>query len=71
MLNWNAQKIRTLKPGEIWLFIIARVFVAFGVGVLAAKYFPDAASTARIPAIVLGLMLFAVAAKGLFRSVSS
>jgi hypothetical protein len=71
VLNWNAQKVKNLTPGEIWLFIVARVLVAFGLGALAAKYFPAVTGAIAIPVIALGLMMFALAARGLFRSTQS
>jgi len=30
VLNWNAQKVRNLSGTEIWLFIVARVLIGFG-----------------------------------------
>ena len=68
MLKWNQAKVRQLTGVEIWLFIIARVLIGFGLGVLAVQYFPHAAGTLGIPALVLGVLLFAIAAKGLFQS---
>jgi len=44
MLKWNAAKVKNLTGVEIWLFIIARVFVGFGLGVLATQYFPQVAN---------------------------
>jgi len=71
MLNWNAGKVKSLTGTEIWLFIVGRVFVAFGVGVLSVRYFPEIATPLGIPAIAAGILLLAVAAKGLFRRPSS
>ena len=68
MLKWNAAKVKGLTGTEIWLFIIARVLIAFGLGVLAVRYFPQVASTLGIPALVLGGILFIIAAKGLVRA---
>jgi hypothetical protein len=42
MLKWNAGKVRNLSGTEIWLFIVARVLVGFGLGVLGVHYFPRA-----------------------------
>jgi hypothetical protein len=67
MLNWNAEKVRNLTGAEIWLFIIGRGLAAFGVGILAARYFPQVAGPLGLPAIVVGLLLLLVAAKGMFR----
>jgi len=68
MLKWNAAKVKGLTGIEIWLFIIARVLIAFGLGVLAVRYFPQVASTLGISALVLGGILFIIAAKGLVRA---
>lgn len=68
MLNWNARKVKSLTGTEIWLFILARVLVGFGLGVLGARYFPEIAGPLGYPALVVGLLLFLVAAKGLDQS---
>jgi len=68
MLNSNAGRVKNLTGAEIWLFIIGRGLAAFGVGVLAMRYFPQIAEPLGLPTIVLGLLLLVVAAKGMFRS---
>jgi len=68
MLNWNAGKVKTLTGTEIWLFIVGRVLVAFGVGVIAVRFNPQLIAPSGLPAIVIGLLLLLVAAKGLMRS---
>jgi hypothetical protein len=67
MLNWNASKVKNLTGAEIWLFIVGRVSVAFGLGVLAARCFPQIANPLGFPAVVVGLLLLAFAARGMFR----
>jgi hypothetical protein len=67
MMNWNAGKVKGLTGTEIWLFIIARVLVGFGVGVLGLRYFPEIVAPLGLPALVVGVLLFLVAAKGLWR----
>jgi hypothetical protein len=67
MLNWNAGKVKNLTGAEIWLFIISRVLIGFGVGVLSVRYYPRIAEPLGLPAIVVGLFLFVFAAKGMFR----
>ena len=67
MLNWNSGKVRNLTGAEIWLFIIGRGLAAFGVGVLSVRYYPPIAEPLGLPAIVIGLLLLLVAAKGMFR----
>jgi hypothetical protein len=67
MLNWNAKKVKNLTGTEIWLFIIGRGLVAFGLGVLAIRYFPEIVEPMGIPAIVIGLIVLLIAAKGLLR----
>jgi hypothetical protein len=68
MLNWNTKRIKNLTGAEVWLFIVARVLLGFGVGVLSAHYFPKIAGPLGFPALLVGLVLFVVAAKGLWRS---
>jgi hypothetical protein len=67
MLKWNAEKIKLLTPIEIWLFIIGRVLLAFGLGILGMKYLSQWVGYLDIPAIVLGLFALLVALKGLKR----
>lgn len=67
MLEWNKAKVRNLTGAEIWLLIFGRVLAGFGLGVLAVRYFPNVANPVGIPALLLGLLLLAIGAKGLFR----
>lgn len=67
MLEANHSRVQNLTGLEIWLFIIARVLIGFGVGILAMSYFPARAVTVGWPAIAVGLVLFVVASKGLVR----
>jgi hypothetical protein len=67
LLNWNHKKVQNLTPLEIWMFIAGRVFVGFGAGVLAMRYYPQIAAGAGIPVFVLGILLLALAGKGLVR----
>jgi len=67
MQNWNAGKVKNLTGAEIWLFIVGRGLVAFGLGAILARYYPRIAEPLAGPAIVVGLLLFALAAKGMFR----
>ena len=67
MLKWNAGKVRNLTGTEIWLFIISRVLIGFGVGVVGARYFPHVVWPLGLPALIVGLVLFLVAARGLLR----
>ena len=67
MLKWNAEKVKRLNGTEIWLFILARVLVGFGLGALAVGYFPQLMFPIAIPAIAIGTILFLIASKGLFR----
>jgi hypothetical protein len=68
MLAWNAERVKKLTGIEIWLLILGRVFVAFGIGVVTARYYPAIVGPLAIPAIGIGLVIFLVGAKGLFRS---
>jgi len=65
ILKWNAGKVKNLTGTEIWLFIIARVLVGFGVGVIATQYYPRIAGAIGLPALIAGLLLFLVAARGM------
>lgn len=65
LLNWNHKKVQSLSPLEIWLFIIGRIFVGFGAGVLAMRYYPQSVNGSGFPILTLGCLLLAVAAKGL------
>ena len=66
-LESNAQRVKNLSPTGIWLFIIARVFVAGGLGILAMAYYPGIAFPVALPLIGVGTILFLVALKGLTR----
>jgi hypothetical protein len=68
ILDWNASKVRNLTGAEIWLFILARLMIGFGLGVLACQYLPQIARPLAVPALVLGVILFLVATKGLPRT---
>ena len=67
MLEGNRRRVQNLTGLEIWLFIIGRVLVAFGVGVLAMVYVPAVAANLAWPAVVVGLLALVVASRGLFR----
>jgi hypothetical protein len=68
MLEWNRAKVKNLTGLEIWLMIVGRVLVGFGFGVLAVRYLPEIANPLGVPAMLVGLVLVLIAAKGLFRS---
>lgn len=68
MLKVNAERVKRLSPVDIWLFIIARVLIGFGLGILAIQYFPHFARDLGVPAIGTGALLFAIASIGLFRN---
>jgi ABC-type spermidine/putrescine transport system permease subunit I len=44
------------------------MLIGFGLGVLAVRYFPQVANPLGIPALIAGMILFLIAAKGFFRS---
>jgi hypothetical protein len=67
MLEGNRQRVQNLSGGEIWMFILARVLIAFALGVFAIEYFPTIAVYLAWPALAAGLLLFILAAKGLLR----
>jgi hypothetical protein len=66
-LNWNHRKVQNLTPWEIWGFIAGRVFMSFGLGVLAMEYYPQIAASLGIPTIIIGFILLIFSAKGLVR----
>jgi len=70
MLNWNQKKVQNLTGTEIWFFILGRVLVAFSIGILITQYFPQIAAPIALPALAIGLILFAIAARGLWRETS-
>jgi hypothetical protein len=67
MLQWNKAKVRNLTGFEIWLMIVGRVLVGFGFGVVGVRYFPQLVNPAGILALVIGMVLLIIVAKGLFR----
>ncbi len=67
LLKWNAEKVKSMSGAEIWLFILGRVLAAFGIGLLTAHYYPQVAWPVGIPALVVGIVLFLIAAKALLR----
>ena len=68
MLESNRQRVQNLSGAEIWMFLVARVLLGFAVGVLAMMHFPAFTSVLAWPALVIGVVLFLLAAKGLLRS---
>jgi hypothetical protein len=71
MLKWNTGKVKNLTPTEIWLFIVARVLVGFGAGAVLMRYYPSIVAPLGFPILIVGLVLFVVAAKGLARKKSN
>jgi hypothetical protein len=68
ILDWNSTKVKNLTGAEIWLFIVARVLIGFGAGILAYRFYPQIAGSLGWPAVLLGFVLFLIAAKGLART---
>lgn len=66
-LNWNHRKVQNLTPWEIWGFMAGRVFMSFGLGVLAMQYCPQLVGSLGIPTLIVGVILLVFAAKGLRR----
>jgi hypothetical protein len=67
MFDNNRRRVQNLTGSEIWLFIISRVLLGFGLGALTVSHFPAIASAATWPPIIIGIVLFVVAARGLAR----
>jgi hypothetical protein len=64
MLKWNKTKVQQLSPGEIWLFIIGRVFIAFGGGAFAMAHYPQMTRSIALPVLIIGLILMISGFKG-------
>ena len=45
MLAWNQLQVQKLSPGEIWLFILGRVLLALGLGILPQCIFQKSAGS--------------------------
>jgi uncharacterized membrane protein YfcA len=71
VLNSNAERVKNVRPAEIWLFIIARVLIGFGAGALLVKYFPQIVGPAALPTLIIGIVLFVITTRGLSRRRSS
>jgi hypothetical protein len=67
MLEGNRRRVQNLTGLEIWFFIIGRVLLAFGLGVLAMIYVPDIASFSAWPTIAVGIVFLLLASRGIFR----
>ncbi len=67
LLKNNHRRFQNLTPLEIWGFIVGRVLVAFGVGILAMQYFPQYAVWLSLPCVVVGALLFVLSTRGLAR----
>jgi hypothetical protein len=67
MLSLNANKVKNLTGAEIWLFIIARILVGFGAGAILACYYPQFAFPIGVSILVIGILLFLIPLKGMFR----
>ncbi len=67
MLDANRDRVRRLTGLEIWGFIVGRVLVAFGLGVLAAVRAPSLAIPAAWPAVLVGLAILMFAGRGMLR----
>jgi len=67
MFERNKARVKNLTGLEIWFFIVGRVLAGFGLGILAARFWPQIFTKVGPPAIVGGLLLMLIAAKGLFR----
>jgi hypothetical protein len=64
LLEENQRRVRNLSPKEIWLFIVGRVLLALGLGILAMAYFPSIAFPAALPLIGVGVVFLMIAFKG-------
>ena len=67
LLNSNHSRVQNLTPWEIWGFIVGRVLIGFALGILVMQYYPRLAAPLAVPAMIIGIVIFAIAAKGLRR----
>lgn len=67
LLKSNHSRVQNLTPREIWAFVVGRVLAAFGLGILAMQYLPQWASRIGIPCVIVGMILFVLASRGLAR----
>jgi hypothetical protein len=67
MLEGNRSRVQNLTGGEIWLFILARVLIGFAVGILLMMYMPGLAVHLAWPALLIGVVFFVLASRGLMR----
>jgi len=65
MLEKNRRRIQNLSGTEIWLFIVGRVLVAFGLGITAMIYLPHFFAVIALPSVVTGIVLLLIASRGL------
>ncbi len=70
LLESNAERVKSLSPVGIWLFIVGRVLVALGVGILAMAYFPQFALVAAWPLVGVGCVVLLLALRS-FRRVET
>ena len=71
MLEANRRRVQQLTGREIWLFSIGRSLMAFGAGVMLMKVFPEVMSPLAWPALMVGLVVFLIACRGLLRAGST
>jgi peptidoglycan/LPS O-acetylase OafA/YrhL len=67
LLNWNHKKVQNLTPWEIWFFILGRVLLGFGLGVLAMQNYPRMFGWSGPPLCGLGALFLLAASKGFAR----
>jgi hypothetical protein len=56
--------VQNLSPLKLWIFILARGFMGFGLGAMAMQYFPRLFAYTGIPMLAIGFILFGLALKG-------
>ena len=66
-LNWNHRKVQNLTPWEIWAFIVGRVLVGFGFGILFTQWYPQIADSLALPVLIIGFIILIFAARGFRR----
>jgi hypothetical protein len=56
--------VQNLNPLKLWMFVLARGFMGFGVGVMAMQYFPHLFAYTGLPMVVVGFVLLGLSLKG-------
>ena len=68
MLQNDAGRVKGVTAVEMWRFTMAQILIGFGLGALAARYYPSVvAGTHGFTELGLGTLLLVIAVIGLLR----